>query len=73
MNPFVCTCSASGEVNNDIVVEMKSSEKPNEESGLLNKPHVEQVRGQRSMSITLIESFGSVYVLSYCLVPWELK
>ncbi|GAA6109990.1 basal cell adhesion molecule isoform X1 [Tachysurus ichikawai] len=32
---------ASGEVNNDIVVEMKSSEKPNEGSGLLNK---EQVR-----------------------------
>ncbi|XP_047667286.1 basal cell adhesion molecule isoform X2 [Tachysurus fulvidraco] len=28
---------ASGEVNNDIVVEMKSSEKPNEGSGLLNK------------------------------------
>ncbi|XP_026800570.1 basal cell adhesion molecule isoform X1 [Pangasianodon hypophthalmus] len=33
---------ASGEVNSDIVVEMKSGEKPNEESGLLNKPHVEQ-------------------------------
>ncbi|KAM9488303.1 basal cell adhesion molecule isoform 1-T1 [Clarias gariepinus] len=33
---------ASGDVNNDIVVEMKSGEKPNEESGLLNKPRVEQ-------------------------------
>ncbi|KAF5898194.1 basal cell adhesion molecule-like isoform X2, partial [Clarias magur] len=33
---------ASGDVNNDIVVEMKSGEKPNEESGLINKPHVEQ-------------------------------
>lgn len=48
------------------MVEMKSGEKPNEESGLLNKPHVEQVRGQRSKSIT-------THVLGYCMVPWELK
>ncbi|KAF4103237.1 basal cell adhesion molecule isoform X2 [Onychostoma macrolepis] len=33
---------ASGEVKGGIVVEMKSSEKGNEEAGLLNKPHAEQ-------------------------------
>ncbi|KAG7335718.1 hypothetical protein KOW79_000411 [Hemibagrus wyckioides] len=33
--------AASAETNNDIVVEMKSN-KPTEESGLLNKPHGEQ-------------------------------
>ncbi len=35
---------ASGEVKGGIVVEMKSNEKGNEEAGLLNKPHAEQVR-----------------------------
>lgn len=35
---------ASGEVKGGIVVEMKSNEKGTEEAGLLNKPHVEQVR-----------------------------
>lgn len=37
-------CSTSGEVNNDIVVEMKT-DKANEEAGLLNKrPPAGQVR-----------------------------
>lgn len=37
-------CRAGGEVNNDIVVEMKT-DKANEEAGLLNKrPSTEQVR-----------------------------
>lgn len=40
---------ASGEVKGGIVVEMKSSEKGNEEAGLLNKPHAEQVRGHRQI------------------------
>lgn len=66
MNPLVGVHSTSGEVNDDIVVEMKPGEKPNEESGLLNKPHVEQVRGQWSKFIT-------IHVLCHGMVPWELK
>lgn len=41
--PSRSVCRASGEVNNDIVVEMKT-DKPNEEAGLLNKrPSTDQV------------------------------
>lgn len=46
----VCfSCRASGDVNNDIVVEMKT-EKANEEAGLLNKPAAQQVRRQGSLA-----------------------
>ena len=42
--PYHSLCRATGEVNNDIVVEMKT-DKANEEAGLLNKrPSTEQVR-----------------------------
>lgn len=37
----------SGDMKGDIVVEMKSGDKGNEESGLLNKPYADQVRGSQ--------------------------
>lgn len=52
-------CRASGEVNNDIVVEMKT-DKANEEAGLLNKrPSTEQVRP--------IKGHGPITLYCFCL------
>lgn len=56
---------SSGEVKGGIVVEMKSSEKGNEEAGLLNKPHAEQVRGQREI---LARWFSAVPQYQNCLL-----
>lgn len=59
---FVSLRRASGEVNNDIVVEMKT-DKANEEAGLLNKrPSTEQVRpvdtGVRGLRVVDLQGFG---------------
>lgn len=43
----LCLFRASGDMKGGIVVEMKSGEKGNEESGLLNKPNADQVRRHR--------------------------
>lgn len=56
----LCLFRASGDMKGGIVVEMKSGEKGNEESGLLNKP--DQVRRHRRSTV-----YSRVTVTVKCL------
>lgn len=48
-----------GEVNNEIVVEMKT-EKPNEQDGLLKNPSKDQVRTIRGQGSLIQNIFGEI-------------